>query len=130
MNTKPIAWALALSIVFPACALARLPPPSDEAKQKAADAADKSAWSDKVGAYKLCLAMDKTADAYRRSARASGKEPPAATTTPPCSDPGPYTPATLAAQKPLEASGAHSPPGTASGPPSTPATAAEISGKK
>jgi hypothetical protein len=41
----------------------------------------------------------------------------AAPTIPPCSDPGPfaYTPP---AQKPLETSGAHSPPATAATPPS------------
>jgi hypothetical protein len=42
---------------------------------------------------------------------------PAAVTTPPCADPGPFAYAPPE-QKPLEASGAHSPPATASSPPS------------
>ena len=121
--------SMAASIAFPMIASAKLPPASPEAKQKADEAAARSAWTDKVGAYKLCLAQDRTADAYRRQVKASGKEPPSATNATPCADPGPfaYTPV---AQKPLEAAGAHSPPGTANSPPSTTATAAEIQGKK
>ena len=105
--------------------LATLPPPSSEAKAKAADAAAKSAWNDKVGAYKTCVAQDKTADVYRASLKAAGKEAPKAVATAPCTDPGPYVePITPAASKPLEASGAHSPPGVATSPPSTNASAA------
>ena len=124
-----IALSLALSLVVPFAA-ARLPAPTEEVKQKAAETAERSAWSDKVGAYKLCLAMDRTAEAYRRSVKASGKEPPAPAATAPCADPGQFTATTTVAQKPLEAAGAHSPPETATSPPSTKATAAEISGKK
>ena len=47
---------------------------------------------------------------------------------PPCADPGPFAmPVTPAVAKPLEAAGAHSPTGTAVSPPSTKATAAEMS---
>ena len=47
---------------------------------------------------------------------------------PPCADPGPFAmPVTPAVAKPLEAAGAHSPSGTAVSPPSTKATAAEMS---
>ena len=47
---------------------------------------------------------------------------------PPCADPGPFAmPVTPVVAKPLEAAGAHSPSGTAVSPPSTKATAAEIS---
>jgi len=98
-------------------ALAKLPPPSDDAKAKAAEAAAKTAWSDKVGAYKLCQSMDHVAAVYLADAKKAGKEvKPVA--TPPCTDPGPfaYTPQS---QKPLEAAGAHSPPGKATSPPST-----------
>ena len=49
-----IALSLALSLVVPFAA-ARLPAPTEEVKQKAAETAERSAWSDKVGAYKLCL---------------------------------------------------------------------------
>ena len=55
---------------------------------------------------------------------------PAGATTPVgCADPGPfaYTPP---AEKPLEASGAHSPAGNASSPPSSKATAAELAPAK
>ena len=46
-------------------ASAKLPPPTEAAKTQAAEAAAKSAWSDKVAQYQLCLAMDRTAAAYR-----------------------------------------------------------------
>jgi len=45
-----------------------------------------------------------------------------------CQEPGPY--ASPLAQKPLEASGAHSPPGPATSPPSQNAPAAETMGSK
>jgi hypothetical protein len=109
-------------------ALAKLPPPSDDAKAKAAEAAAKTAHGDKVGAYKLCQSMDKVAATYLAERKKAGKEvKPVA--TPPCTDPGPfaYTPQS---QKPLEAAGAHSPPGKAISPPSNKATAAEHAEKK
>ena len=113
-------------------AAAKLPAPTDDAKMKAAEAAAKGSWNDKVAAYKLCLAMDRTADVYRKNMKDSGKEAPPPSATPPCSDPGPFlaTPITPEASKPLEASGAHSPPGTATSPPSTKATASEIANNK
>jgi len=104
-------------------ALAKLPPPSDEAKAKAAEAAAKTAWSNKVADYQLCKAMDKVAATYQAEARKAGKDvKPSA--TPSCADPGAfvYTPPEA---KPLEAAGAHSPPGTATSPPSTKVPAAE-----
>ena len=115
-----------------ATAFAKLPPVSEEAKAKAAETAARNQWVDKVASYKLCLAMDRTAEAYRKSTKAAGKEPPQPTAIAPCGDPGPFaqSPVTPIAQKPLEASEAHSPPGTATSPPSTKATAAELSGKK
>jgi hypothetical protein len=74
---------------------AKLPPPSDEAKAKAAEAAAKTAHAGKVDAYKLCKSMDKVAAGYYASAKKTGMQtkPPVATT--PCADPGPfvYTPA-------------------------------------
>lgn len=112
-----------------ATVLAKLPPPSEEAKAKAAEAAAKGAWSDKVGSYQLCLSQDRTVAAYKKSSKAAGIAVtiPASTTT--CADPGPYvTQITPAASKPLEASGAHSPPGTAVSPPGSTATASEIAG--
>ena len=80
---------------------AKLPPLSDEAKAKAAEAAAKTAWGDKVGAYQLCVAMDKVAARYLADAAKAGKtlQP---TATPPCSDPGPFAYAPPAPAKPLE----------------------------
>jgi hypothetical protein len=111
-------------------AAAKLPPPSAEAKALSAETAAKAAWTDKVGLYQLCQSMDRTAEAYRKSLKGEGKTSPAPTTTAACVDPGPYvsqTQVTPAASKPLEASGAHSPPGAAVSPPSTNKTQAEIS---
>ena len=106
---------------------AKMPPPTDAAKAAAAEAAAKSAWTDKVGAYQLCQAQDRIAAKYRATATAAGKPvlPPGAAQ--PCVDPGPfaYTPE---GSKPLEASGAHSPPGTAVSPPSNKGTAADHAG--
>ena len=91
---------------------AKLPPLSDEAKAKAAEAAAKAAWGDKVGAYQLCQAQNKVAADYLAEAGKSMQPTP----TPACVEPGPfvYTPAA----KPIEAAGAHSPAATATGPPS------------
>lgn len=104
-------------------ASAKLPPPSDEAKAKAAETAAKNAWNDKVGAFKLCKSMDQVAATYAAEAKKAGKEVKP-TATPPCADPGAfaYTPPE---QKPLEAAGAHSPAATATSPPSTKTPAAE-----
>jgi hypothetical protein len=103
-------------------ALAKLPPLSDEAKAKAAEAAAKTAHGDKVAAYKLCQSMDKVAATYLADAKKTGKDiKPVA--TPPCTDPGAFS-YTPPSQKPLEAAGAHSPPGTAATPPNTKAPAA------
>ena len=108
-------------------AFAKLPPLNDEAKAKAAEAAARSAWADKVGGYKLCAVMDKVAMQYQTRAKTVGASPPAAVETPACADPGPFV-APVVEAKPLEAAGAHSPPGTAVGAPSSKATDAEIKG--
>ena len=121
--------AALIAATFAASVFAKLPPPTEEDKAKAAEAAAKAAWTEKVGLYQLCLAMDRTAAAYRKSLKAAGKDVPVPVATAPCADAGPYV-STIApaAPKPLEASGAHSPPAMAVSPPSTKATAAEIAG--
>ena len=83
-----------LMLSVSAVSLAKLPPLSDEAKAKAAEAAAKTAWAGKVDGYALCKAQDKAAAKTAKSGKA-GK----ATATPPCADPGPfvYTPAVAAA---------------------------------
>jgi hypothetical protein len=109
-----------LAVSFAGIVSAVLPPPTDEAKAKSAETAAKAAWEDKVGLYKLCMAMDRTADAYRKDRQASGEMTAPPVATPACVDPGPYvSQLTPSASKPQEASGAHSPPGTAVSPPST-----------
>ena len=121
---KPSLVTFAALIAAPV--FATLPPAPEAAKDQAKDAAAKSAWSDKVAAYKLCLSMDRTADAYRRARKEAGEAPPQPMQTPSCVDPGPF-----AAPKPLEASGAHSPSDTAATPPgsNTPAAQAQGSSK-
>jgi hypothetical protein len=121
--------AAIIAAMFAGCVVAKLPPPTEDAKLKAAEAAARAAWTEKLGLYQLCVAMDRTAAIYRRSTKAAGKDVPVPVATAPCADPGSYvSPVTPAASKPLEASGAHSPPGMAVAPPSTKATAAEIAG--
>jgi hypothetical protein len=117
-----------IAVSFAGYVSATLPPQTDEAKAQAAEAAAKGAWSDKVALYQLCLATDRTAEAYRSGLLAEGKDVPPPVETAPCVDPGPYaSQITPIASKPLEAATAHSPPGPATSPPSTNAPAAEIS---
>jgi hypothetical protein len=99
---------LTLAALLAVPALAKLPAPSDEAKAKAAEAAAKNAWSDKVAAYQLCRAMDRAAEHYRKSAKAASAPP--ADATPACADPGPFV-----AAAPPGASGAA--PAIAAAPP-------------
>ena len=105
--------------------LAKLPAPSDEAKDKAAEVAAKTAWSGKADIYLLCKSQDKVAASYYKTAMAAGKDTKPAVATPPCVDAGvfAYVPVEAAkpveATKPLEAAGAHSPPATAASPPNT-----------
>ena len=86
------AAALALS----GAAWAKLPPPSDEAKAKAAEAAAKTAHGNKVAAYQLCKSMDRAAANHFKTAAGQGKS--ATPGSPACVDPGPfvYTPAPAA----------------------------------
>ena len=82
--------SLCLALLFSASAYAKLPPPSEEAAAKAAETKAKTAWSDKVAAYKLCLSQDRTAERYRKE----HKQPPMDAKAAKCEDPGPfvYTP--------------------------------------
>ncbi|WP_119155665.1 hypothetical protein [Caldimonas tepidiphila] len=102
-------------------AMAKLPPLSDEAKAKADEAKAKADHTAKVDAYKLCLAQDRTAAHYLRTAKDAK---PVATA--PCADPGAFQP-----PKPLEAAAAHSPAATAVAPPADKkADAAQAAAKK
>lgn len=79
--------------VMAASVHAKLPPPSDEAKAKAAEAAAKTAHAGKVDNFLLCKSMDKVAARYAADARKAGKSVKP-TATPACTDPGKfvYTP--------------------------------------
>ena len=91
---KPV---ISLLLLAAACAAhGKLPAPTEEQKAAAAAAKDKTAWSDKVAAYKLCLAQDRVA-AYYFKAKGGGGKPSAA--LPPCSDPGPYVPQVAATKE-------------------------------
>jgi hypothetical protein len=148
---------LVSGVLAAACGLvlAKLPPPDDAAKAKAAETTAKAAWQAKIDAFQLCKAQDRVAAVYMKNAGKSAKPAaaapapaaaaassaaaaaaqPAASGTPvvakpppPCADPGPfaYNPPE---QKPLETSGAHSPSGTAASPPSVKPHSAEMSKK-
>ena len=111
--------ALASLVLAGGAAMAKLPALSDDAKAKAAEAAAKSAWTDKVGAFQLCKSMDRTAAYYYADAKKGSRDVKPPIATPPCGDPGAFVYTPAAASKPLEAAGAHSPPGAAMSPPNT-----------
>ena len=127
-------------------AIAKLPAPDDAAKAKAAEAAAKAAWQAKVDSYQMCKVQDKIAAKYGKhegkadakaaaakpaasaaSKAASGSTPtPAVASAPtPCADPGPFA-YNQPEQKPLETSGAHSPAGNATSPPSVRAESSQM----
>lgn len=120
------------SVLMTAVALAsaKLPPPSDEAKSKAAEAAAKAAWSGKVDAYLSCKSQDRAAAHYYKTARAANKETKPAKETAPCADPGAFSYVPVVVAKPLEAAGAHSAAPTATSPPNSKAPAAAIAPAK
>ncbi|MBK4734506.1 hypothetical protein [Noviherbaspirillum pedocola] len=87
-------WIAIAGIAFAGTALAKLPEPSPEAKAKAAEAKEKAAWTDKVAAYQLCKAQDRTAVYYRKDKNVQPKADAPASA--PCQDPGPFVPAAAA----------------------------------
>jgi hypothetical protein len=82
--------ALTCLALAAAGALAKLPPPSDEAKAKAAEAAAKTAHGNKVADFQLCKSMNATAAHYYAVAKKAGKDAKAPTATPDCVDPGAF----------------------------------------
>lgn len=130
---------------------AKIPAPTDPAaKAKAAEAAAKTAWQGKAEAFQLCKVQDKIAAKYgkhagkadmkaaaakpaasaaSKAASGSAPTPAVASAPPPCADPGPfaYNPPE---QKPLETSGAHSPAGNATSPPSVRAESGKMTSGK
>ncbi|MHA7681503.1 hypothetical protein [Cupriavidus sp. PET2-C1] len=95
MNRILLVLALALGATG---ALAKLPPPTEAQKLKADEAKARAAWADKVAAYQLCRAQDKAAARYYSDMQAKGKAVPAAATSAPCADPGPFVAQAPAAQ--------------------------------
>jgi hypothetical protein len=89
---KKLSLAL-MTLALSGAAFAKLPPLSPEAQAAAAAAKDKTAWSDKVAAYQLCLSQDKVAKHYFKAKNAGGKP---SGEIPACADPGPYVPAQAA----------------------------------
>lgn len=85
--------AVALSF---GAAQAKLPPPSEEAKAKAAEAKEKAAHGDKVAGYQLCKSQNRTAERYMKEHGKKGAAPPA------CQDPGPFQSAAAPAAAPAK----------------------------
>ena len=90
---KPLFRTFLATIMVALCAsaFAKLPPPNDEAKAKAAETAAKTAHTAKADGYLLCKTQDKVAAHVQRTNKAKAGKP---ATTPPCADPGKfvYTP--------------------------------------
>jgi hypothetical protein len=84
------ASTLLAAMLCAAVASAKLPPPSEEAKAKAAEAAAKTAHNGKVEAFQLCKSMNQVAAEYYAAAKKAGKEVKAPVETAPCADPGPF----------------------------------------
>ena len=92
MNKPLLPTLLAtLLLALSTSAFAKLPPPNDEAKAKAAEASAKTAHTAKADGYLLCKSQDKVAAHVQRTNKAKAGKPAA---TPPCADPGKfvYTP--------------------------------------
>ena len=83
-----------LALAMSGTAIAKLPPLSPEAQAAAAAAKEKAAHGEKVAAYKLCLAQDKTAQHYFQNKNQGAAKP--SVQMPPCTDPGPFVPAQAA----------------------------------
>ena len=77
-------------------AIAKLPALSDEAKVKAAEAAAKTAWGDKIAGFQLCKAQDRSAGNHAATMKQAGKDVKPPTATAVCADPGPFVAAVAA----------------------------------
>jgi hypothetical protein len=76
--------ALVSTVLTLACGLvlAKLPPPDDAAKAKAAETAAKAAWQAKLDAFQLCKAQDKVVAVYMKNAKATPQSNPSAAAAP------------------------------------------------
>jgi hypothetical protein len=93
---------LSVLSVVAGVASAKLPPLSDDAKAKAAEAAARTAHGNKVADFQLCKSMNRTAAVYFAEAKKAGKDVKPSTATPDCADPGPFV-APAAASAPVAA---------------------------
>lgn len=102
-------FLLLTGLALSSLALAKLPPPSEEAKAKAAEAAAKTAHANKVADFQLCKSREKVAAHYYKT---TGKGKPASKeATPACADPGPFKFEAQAAAAPAPAAPAAKPAG-------------------
>jgi hypothetical protein len=106
MTQRSSFLALVLALGLCTSVWAKLPPPSDEAKAKAAEAAAKTAHGNKVADFQLCKSREKVAAHYYKTAKATGKQTTPPVATPPCADPGPFVAAAPAAPAAVAAAGA------------------------
>jgi len=97
MTPRSIAVAVALAVAS-GVALAKLPAPTltDAQKTAAAEAAAKTAYAGKVGAYQQCEAENRVAAKYLAAEKAKGKAVTPQLTQP-CVNPGPLQTAGAAA---------------------------------
>jgi len=109
MNHAVLAAVLVLT---GAAASAKLPPPDEATKAKAAETAAKAAWQGKVDAYQLCKVQDRIAAAYAKS---GGKGAQAAQITTVAAPP--------AAMRAASGASAAAAPATLAAAPATPAAA-------
>ena len=84
------AFTLASLLLSSSVVWAKLPPLSDEAKAKAAEAAAKTAHAGKVDNYKLCKSMDGVAARYAAEAKKQGETVKPTAGLAPCADPGAF----------------------------------------
>ncbi|MCM2252902.1 MAG: hypothetical protein NDJ19_11135 [Ramlibacter sp.] len=100
---------LVSSVLASACALslAKLPPPDEAAKAKAAETTAKAAWQAKVDGYQLCKVQDKIAAQYMKTAarKPAAAAAPAPATPPAAAASASAAPATAAAPAQPAASG-------------------------
>ena len=77
---------ICLALLFSSAVFAKLPPPDEAGKAKAAEAKAKAVWSDKTAAFQLCKAQNQTAERHRRES----KQAPMSSADAKCEDPGPF----------------------------------------
>jgi hypothetical protein len=111
---------------------AKLPASTEAEKAVVSRNVARQAWNTKQDAFESCRAQDRVVKQYQDSLRSQGKAVPSSVITGDCADPGPYVAdsGTPIVNRPIEASGAHSPPGTAVTPPSTKIPQSELQIKK